>query len=168
RSSSCRWSINVSRFVKPELNYHPTRRMDVALGNTQSFRLLNSSLRAANEELLLALDPKMGRIVREIGENRDERNRLAHPPQAFEKSTVEMRNQRDYKVRRIAAPILLDEVDLEVVIGANHGMQYDQQLARLESPVLPEHQVVGILAADAGYFAPHIDWIQHFLKLEQA
>jgi len=86
-------AIDGKGLVKAWVNDHSAGLVNPFRGNPQHPCLLRRSLGAAYEELLLRFDPEVGRIVREIGENCDEGNRVSHAPQALQEGPIEMRDK---------------------------------------------------------------------------
>jgi hypothetical protein len=66
--------------------------------------LLDSAIGPANQELRLALHPEVRRIVRQVGEDCDERPAWKGGSEAFPEGTVKMRNYRDHHVRLSLEP----------------------------------------------------------------
>jgi hypothetical protein len=129
--------------------------------------LLDGFFGAADEILILTLDPKVRWIIRDVGENGDQRYAGQGAPEAFAERSVKIRHQRDHQVRPALTPQLLQHPHLLAVKQANHQVHAGSELRRTEGPAFLEHQIVKVLHAQAGELAENVDRIQEFLQIDQ-
>src|SRR5271168_2721678 len=98
-------------------------------GRVASFkRLRESTLRAANEILLLPFNPETRRIIGEIGENRNERPARIHELKTFVQLGIEMRNEGNDHIGIGFAPAIREHVYAPTVIRSDRELQNAQQL----------------------------------------
>src|SRR5579872_4541954 len=124
-------------------------------------RLLHGALRAANQKLLLPLDPKMPRVVCNIRENRHERFTRASSSQALAKRPIEMRNERRNEIRPQSLPVFLEQSHRFPVVYANDALQHAHQLRAAQRPAVLQHAVVDVLNAQPGEPPNDIDRVEY-------
>jgi hypothetical protein len=122
---------------------------------------------AADDILILLLQPEMRREVGQVCEHRDHGRIGRHIVQAIEDGAVEIRNQRNHQVGPGAPPVLLDHADLPAVKEANQQVHAARELRRAERPTLLEHQVVDVFQAQSGDFAEQVERLEHLLQVHQ-
>lgn len=71
--------------------------------------LLDGVIGAADQILLLALDPKMGRIVGQVREHRYVWRARAHGPQTLAQRAVKVWDKRDHQAGQADAPVSLQQ-----------------------------------------------------------
>src|SRR5262249_37249955 len=104
---SLRRPIRSDRFVKLGPQDHSGGGINTLIGITQRLCLLNSLLRTADEVLILILfHPKMGRVIREVGQDGNEGNLRKGGIETFIQRPVEVGYQRYDQVRSGAGPVL--------------------------------------------------------------
>src|SRR5579885_489388 len=128
-------------------------------------RLLLRALSPANEKLVLpGLDPEVRRIIGEVGENRHQRRPAV---EALVQRAIEIRNQRDHKIRPLLRPEIPEQPNLTAMIDPNDHMHRGHQLRGAQSPALLQKQVVHILQAEPSDLAENIQRVEHLLQIHQ-
>src|SRR5260370_8146540 len=128
---------------------------------THRARLLCGSFRSGNDVLLFErVSTKMRRKIGEISNDGHERPPGIHARPAFANLAIEMRNDGDKKVRRVFAPMALEQIHKRLVKKANHPLQQAKKISTAEGPAVLQKNVVLLLDADARELAEHVEAIR--------
>jgi hypothetical protein len=119
----------------------------------------------ANQVLLLALDPEMRGIIRQVREDGNERPPRKRLIEALSKCTVEMGNQRNDHVWVGLKPEGLEHLNRRIVIQTHGKLQDAQKLRATKRPAVPEHLVIEVLNSKAGELPKNVQGVKYFLKV---
>jgi hypothetical protein len=100
---------------------------------------------------------------RNARQNRDERRSRADTRNRLFEGAVVMRDQRDYHVGRVSAPMSFEHPNLLFVEHPDDHLHQRDQLGRAQRPTPPQHDVVDFLKLNARQFSNNIDRIQKIL-----
>jgi hypothetical protein len=89
---------------------------------------------------------------RNVRQNRDERRSRAGTRKRLFENAVVIRDQRDYHVGRVSAPMSFERPNLLVVEHPDDHMHQRDQLGRAQRPTPPQHDVVDFLKLNARQF----------------
>src|SRR5258708_22235186 len=116
----------------------------------QRARLLCGFPCSCNDVLFFdRFNPKTRRKIGQVRDDGHERPRAIHARPAFVNLAVEMRNDRDKKVRWIISPILLEQIHERLVTEPNGPLQQAEKISAAESPAVLQKNLVFLLDADA-------------------
>jgi len=158
-------------FVKPGLEDHSRGLEDVVVGDADGQCLLTGAIGSGDDVFGLALDPEVGRVIGEIGDEGDE-GRFGGCRcwgiQALGDFTVEVRDHGENEIGGILRPVVAQQFHNRLVVEADGGFEDDEQLGREARPAVAQDHVVGVLNAEAGRAADEIEWIEQFLNVEES
>src|SRR5467141_3411499 len=111
------------RLIEPRVQDHPRSLEDGLLGMSHSPGLFDGPFGPANEVLLLAFDPEMRGIIRQVREDGNERSPRKRLIEALSKCAVEMGNQRYHHVWVVLKPEALEHLNRRIVIQTYGKLQ---------------------------------------------
>ncbi len=112
-------AINLGRDIERGVEYHSRGLEDSLRRNPDGPRLVRRALRTANHVLAFALDPEVRRMIRDIGEDRYERNSGPLGIQRLLDRAIEMRNQRNHQIGLRLLPVSPQHLHLRAVTHAH-------------------------------------------------
>ncbi len=142
---------------------HPRRPEDALLRVAQRARLLDGAVRAADQVLLLALDPEVRRIVGDVRKYGYEWASRKRARKAFPQRAIEVRHKRNDHIRLRFFPMRFEQANCGTMIQAYHALQDPHQLRASQRPAVAQHQIVKILYADARIFLEDVERVQQLL-----
>src|SRR5690348_9711781 len=107
--------------------------------------------------LVLALDPEVRRKVRDVREDRYERGVRLHSVERVLNSAIEVWDERDNQIGPPLLPIARQHTNLAPVEDADRKVHHADHLGRSGGPPAAQHDVVYVLAGDAGVLLDEID-----------
>src|SRR6266478_401055 len=110
----------------------------------------------------------MGRKIREIGQDRDVRNRRKRGAQTLVHRPVKVRDQRNDHVRLRIYPMPGEEADGGTVVESNYPVHEPQSLGGAQRPTLRQHLVVNVFETDTSDFTEDIEGVEDLLQVHQA
>ena len=78
-----------------------------------------------------------------------------------------MRHERNHHVGLRFFEVRFEHANGGAMIDADRELQYSHELGAAESPAVSQHQVIGVLDANAGVFPQDVNLVEQFLKVRK-
>jgi len=160
-------AIHGDGFVEARVKNHAGYAEDAIRRVTEIENLLDGASGAADEILLLFLEPETRRIVCEVGEYGDVGAAGEGAPITFAQRLVEMGHEGDNHVGRRFTPAFREDAHSGAMVDGNCELEQTHQLLATEGQAGLEHPVVSVLNANAGDLAHEIQVVESFLQIEK-